>query len=50
MKQESAKESVWAALHEKVPNGLSLCHTKRKMGAGGLECFILHSSYGPNGS
>ena len=32
----------WAALCEKVPNGLSRCHTKRRMGARGRT----HPSFG----
>ena len=27
---------IWAALREKVPNVLSHCHTKRRMGAQGM--------------
>ncbi len=30
-----SRESMWAALHEKVPNVLSRCHTKRRTGARG---------------
>ena len=33
---------IWAASHKKVPNVLSRCHTKRRMGARGRA----HPSYG----
>lgn len=35
-------ETGWVELHEKVPDGLSLCHTKRRKGA---RCHA-HPSFG----